>query len=181
MTTRTAPLEPGYWKPGAEYDTPKLCPEPEFCIGGSLEPANATSISICAVGHDPAIPYCSIWCVERCASMEVPALNSGGSLLTTLCSLHPPLCSLDGYYMSIQSGCLKCAASIPVETFIVFPLLLVLAIILLLMLRRTNGVDRANLKTVLKILFVTLNILTPIPATFGIEFVSRCDATALRR
>ena len=113
------------------------------------------------------------------ARFELP----DGSLLTTFCSLHPPLSlrSLDGYYMSIQSGCLKCAASIPVETFIVFPLLLVLAIILLLMLRRTNGVDRANLKTVLKILFVTLNILTPIPATFGIEFVSRCDAAALRR
>ena len=29
--------------------------------------------------------------------------------------------------------------------------------------------------------FVTLNILTPIPATFGIEFVSRCGASALRR
>ena len=56
VTTSTVPLMPGAWKPGSEFNTPLMCPIPDWCIGGSFENGS----SICAPGHDPAYPYCSV-------------------------------------------------------------------------------------------------------------------------
>lgn len=84
----------------------------------------------------------------------------------------PPPPSFYGFYKSYNSGCLKCAYSIPFESIVFIFLLIILALIMWVLLRRTNAADRSNLMTVFKILFVLLNVLTPIPATFDVEFVS---------
>ena len=52
-TTTTAPLKPGYWRPGPTYERLLKCPDLDgWCVGG-------TDGDVCAEGHDPQYPYCS--------------------------------------------------------------------------------------------------------------------------
>ena len=52
-TTATAPLKPGYWRPGPTYERLLKCPDLDgWCVGG-------TDGDVCAEGHDPQYPYCS--------------------------------------------------------------------------------------------------------------------------
>lgn len=55
LTTYNVPLKPGYFKLNASHDTPLVCPNSEWCIGGVIGAA-----SICAEGHDSEFAFCSV-------------------------------------------------------------------------------------------------------------------------
>ena len=72
-STDSVPLKPGFHKLDKTLNTPLVCPDPEWCIGGALDDDD----SICSEGHDSAFAFCSVCTILRRCNGIVPTNSNG--------------------------------------------------------------------------------------------------------
>jgi len=172
---------PGGWKSGNKFNTPLMCPIPEWCIGGAL----GTSTSICAPGHDQAYPYCSVCLGSFYKSIQKGCLKCEGGVSPEAVSPRTletslVICRYCKPYNKSNSTHTYNNKTYNNKTYSSFHSIYqigvfvgggVLVFVLYYLFQKMLGLEeQKNVKSILRILFIAGQSLVKFPFTFAIAF-----------